>query len=508
MPGILSAWAGAADWTLQRPSGDVTGVTDTAVLNATLAAAAPGTVVQLARGIYYVNAPLVISTPNVVLQGDGLGNTNRQGSTVITPVSGFAGTAVITITTAASGSQVQNLCVIGPTTTTTSNPACNGLEVTGCKFVNLVDLFFQYLNGWCVEAVGNATQGCIGLSALNLTGYNSAGGFHGQGVTGSNFAGQYSLIDMQFSQIGVATGPAANLDCLYFQDINDILTLNTNCAVSSASTGSTLHIGGACSTHLHTNIDIGVFPVAGTQNSVITISDTGNGSPSQLAFQGGVLQAGLVGLTITGGANQLQFIDLWFKNNQTHNVTDAGTGYAHDFRGCTWSLGGQGASGTNYDLNVTGTPTASSVRDCRFNSPVVSSGTAGVQGVVNIGTSGQDIIFQDNAFSGTGTSVGNSFPVNLPVIARNCHNYNPHGAITVTVPGTGVATTALHYDSMFYITAGASTCTIVRNTNGYGGGAGPSVTIPAGAFAPVFVPANTNITPTYTNAPTWVVDGI
>lgn len=51
-------------------------------------------------------------------------------------------------------------------------------------------------------------------------------------------------------------------------------------------------------------------------------------------------------------------------------------------------------------------------------------------------------------------------------------------------------------------------CTIVRNTNGIGGGVGPTVTIPAGACVPVFVPAQQTITPTYTDAPAWVVDGL
>lgn len=51
-------------------------------------------------------------------------------------------------------------------------------------------------------------------------------------------------------------------------------------------------------------------------------------------------------------------------------------------------------------------------------------------------------------------------------------------------------------------------CAIVRNSNGQGGGSSPSVTIPPGQTMAVFVPAATNITPTYTDAPTWFVDGV
>ena len=51
-------------------------------------------------------------------------------------------------------------------------------------------------------------------------------------------------------------------------------------------------------------------------------------------------------------------------------------------------------------------------------------------------------------------------------------------------------------------------CAIVRNTNGQGGGAGPTIIIPAGQCVPVFVTAQQNLTPTYVSAPTWVVDGV
>ena len=52
-------------------------------------------------------------------------------------------------------------------------------------------------------------------------------------------------------------------------------------------------------------------------------------------------------------------------------------------------------------------------------------------------------------------------------------------------------------------------CTIVKNTAGQGGGTGPTAHHPRRSDASgVFVPAQATITPTYTAAPTWVVDGL
>lgn len=484
---------------------DPTGVADsTAAINAALAAAGPGQNMIAPPGIFRISAPLNMATKNVSFNGFGLGNTDRTGATVLLIDPGFTGTAVINIT--APGCQVNNLCIMGPTTTTTSNPIANGIEITGAKFCNLQNLFMQYINGWCVESVATASVANIGTSLYNITGYNSAGGVHVKGVSGSSFQAQHSLTDMQFSQIGVATGANANLDALFFEDCQDILTLNTNCAVSSASTGSTIHIKGACATHTHTNVDVGVFPVAGTQNAVIKIEDSAGGSPTQIVFDTGVAQAGQQGLLVSGGANQLIFDKMWFKNQQTHGAQLSGTGFQIDFQNCWFALNGQGATGTNYDLNNSGTATGK-VTDCYLISPVVAALSVGVQNPVNIGTSGTDLKFVNTAFLGSGVTLGTVF-TNLPSLVRGCKNYNPHGAQAVGVPASGSATTGLHYDAMFYITAGATAVTVVKNTAGQGGGTGPTITIPASACVSVFVPAQATITPTYTNAPTWVVDGL
>jgi hypothetical protein len=88
---------------------------------------------------------------------------------------------------------------------------------------------------------------------------------------------------------------------------------------------------------------------------------------------------------------------------------------------------------------------------------------------------------------------------------RHVEGYNPVGLVTVAVPATGVATAALPYDATFYITA--STSTVACAVTDAGGTSQTVATIPASGFAGVFVPAGSTLTPTYTAAPTWTVQG-
>lgn len=85
------------------------------------------------------------------------------------------------------------------------------------------------------------------------------------------------------------------------------------------------------------------------------------------------------------------------------------------------------------------------------------------------------------------------------VIVRDNPGFNPVGVVSPAVPATGVAVAASQYDRMFYVTAGASTCTCAIS-------GGPSPVVPSGAFASIFVPAGQTLTPTYASAPTWVVE--
>lgn len=78
--------------------------------------------------------------------------------------------------------------------------------------------------------------------------------------------------------------------------------------------------------------------------------------------------------------------------------------------------------------------------------------------------------------------------------------YNPVGDVTVAVPASGTAVAAAAYHRTFYVTNGNASLTVAVQD-------GPTVTVPASAFATIELPAGKALTPTYTTAPTWTVQG-
>ena len=88
---------------------------------------------------------------------------------------------------------------------------------------------------------------------------------------------------------------------------------------------------------------------------------------------------------------------------------------------------------------------------------------------------------------------------------RGIKGQNPVGLVTVAVPASGTAVPTTYYDRTLYITA--STSTVAIAVTDAGGTPQTVATIPASGFAGVFVPAGSTLTPTYTAAPTWTVQG-
>ena len=84
---------------------------------------------------------------------------------------------------------------------------------------------------------------------------------------------------------------------------------------------------------------------------------------------------------------------------------------------------------------------------------------------------------------------------------RNCEGFNPVGSVTVAVPASGTVQAAVPYDQYLYITA--STSTVAVNVTNAAGTSQTIATIPASApMVPVFIPAGSSWSLTYTTAPT------
>lgn len=87
------------------------------------------------------------------------------------------------------------------------------------------------------------------------------------------------------------------------------------------------------------------------------------------------------------------------------------------------------------------------------------------------------------------------------LVIKDCEGYNPFGPVTVAVPSSGTAVAAAPYDRNFYIATGTGTTTVKI-------GSGSAITLPASAsWVPFRVPAGQTMTPTYSVAPTWQVEG-
>lgn len=483
------------------PTGTV--AADTALANALLAAtdSGLGQDVYLQPGSYKLDG----ATALAVTAGCGI-VTDGPGSAFITLGSNFGDTEAILIS-GADKSRVRDLGILGASSTLGNNPTCTGIKLVGSQFVSIDRCFFQYINGWAIESIGSSSKANIGCRFERITSYNCSGGIHIQGVSGSAYGGQQWITNPHISQTGIATGLSANLDCIKVEDCSDVFIEQPNCAISYVSTGSALKIAGNCSAVAVISPDLGCFPATTPASPILIIKDTANGSPTDIRVTGGVCQAGLVGAQVDGVATRVGFNGTSFKNNVTHGVSLTGSGTQVNFSDCTWSGNGAGGSGSNYELSVSSTVTGR-VLNCHFLTAITAVSTPGVQAAVNLNSSGQDIQFIESEFRGTSVAPSTVFNTNLPSVSRKCKGYNPHGAQTVSVPATTASTSALHYDAMFYITAGASTCTLVCNTGGQGGGTGPSIVIPSGGFTGVFVPAQQTVTFTYSSAPTMVVAGL
>jgi hypothetical protein len=403
---------------------------------------------------YLLNSgPLTLTTPATVLTGAGAENTKLLIG------SSFSGTAAIEIT--GYNCQVRNLSVSGASSTTTSNPACNAIEITGVRRNKIENCQFWYVNGWAIEVAATSASGSsnpLGTQISHLYGNSCAGGIHFLGNTAQGFAMNSQVTDVQFYGGGVTSGASANLDTIRIEDSWDVLVENA-IAWTSNGTGSSVHIKGDCAAAFVTNLDA-LGPHAGP---CVLIEDGPNGSPQNVQIQGGVIQQGSPGLQITGGAYQVHIATSRLINNQTHGITVASTGKPVHIYDCLFNLNGAGASGTNYDINWSGTAQGK-ILGCWLGSNIVTSGSAGVQESINIGTVGQAVLVDAAAFQGSGSSSSNWF-TNLPagVIEASSGVVNFATGVNFTASsGTMIAVTGGSTGQRMFGTTGHDTTSIAH----------------------------------------------
>ena len=356
--------------------------------------------------------------------GSGISNTK------IVIGSGFTGSAAITNT--GNYFVFQNMSLEAANSTTTSNPACHGIVSTGGHTFRVLNASFLNINGYAIKAIGTATTQLHGGSVSHTKIQNTAGGVFIQSDP-TQTAANFTLSNIFTRFVGENSGTNANLDCFHIEDSWDVLMQNCFAWMNATTggTGAALRIKGNCAAMFIQNLDA-LGPQTGTN---VVIESGPNGDPQNVQIQGGVIQQGSVGLAITGNAGQVRVRNVRVINNNTHGIVVSTGASAIYIDQCLFSLNGAGATGTNYEINWTGAGEGF-ITDCRFASPIVSTGTAGVQGVVNITSA---IVRADNVnFAGTGTTGSNIFPGIFPqyLLRADLTNAEWRGNLDMRMTGT------------------------------------------------------------------------
>jgi len=392
------------------------GATDdtTAIQAAITAVAATGGVVYFPPGTYRLNGAtgLNITGNAVTLRGAGAETSTIQ----IGP--GFTGATAISVT--AANAQVLDLSVNGASTTTTSNPAAHGITVSGARRLKVDGCQFWYLNGYAIRALATSsgsTSNPHGTQLSRIRINQCSGGIHFLGHTAQGYAVNSFVTDVHIQQGGVATGSSANLDGIRIEDAWDVLVENALTWLQ-AGTGSALHVVGNCAATFVKNLDA-LGPNSLAPN--VLIEDGANGSPQNVQINGGVIQQGTTGIKISGGSQHVHVDTVRIINNTGHGAQVDGTGTGIYFHKCFFSQSGQGATGTNYDINWSGAATGH-ILNCRFTSPIVTTGTAGVQQTINV-ASGQSVRVLAADFQGTGAASTNWF-TNFPMVVTRVDGSN------------------------------------------------------------------------------------
>ncbi|HVH77960.1 MAG TPA: hypothetical protein VM782_01100 [Stellaceae bacterium] len=466
MSGFPQLGAYVRVYTTLTPSGDTTGATDTAAIQAALTAATPtaGTVV-LAPGTYYLNAPIVIgplgtATPAMPVRAPSLITTSSAGhigdnsfptdvsAVEITCASSFpVGKYMIDYqmgTAAGSG---------GPSGAVVSGFSLNcagkgaGLRLQGIRRFDVANIS---INGGASPAgytdgsaggleINNATNSTAGAWSTfrNITVYNcAANGIH------HNAANQDTFIGCNVMNNGLAN---------YFLD-----SLCQATFFGCSSQGTTNLWGWECLGASATIIG-GSTEAGGAQQYAVYLR--GNAASAGVNTETYFIGTQFVGLG-SGGAQPLVFGA--FTPGRQHLVK---------FMGCEFDA----AASTSYWVQVAASCTGYIDFDnCIFNG-VPATGSY-------LDSSGNNILR-----------------------FNRCRGINPVGVVTPAVPASGSAVAGQPYDRTFYVSTVVGTTTCSMAIQG-----GPTITF-VGAAAQVVavrVPAGQTATPTYTGAaPTWVVEG-
>ena len=446
---------------------------DTAAIQAAInALSSTGGVVFFSPGTYKISSPLSMANQGVRLLGTGL-------RSLIQPSASFSGANMINIT--ANFCAVEKLAIQYANATYSSNPAADAIQITGASATLINDVYFQAINGWCIQSTATATAN-YNTHLTECRGYQCKQFVHLLGVSASSYAGTNVITNCYGNQI-------QNGDCYFFEDIQDILMTNVF-GETAAGSGNVIHIKGACASTYIENFDLGPYPGPAT-GAIVLVEQSANGVPNQIGLCNGVIEGGSSGITLSNGTNFSVRCAKIF-NCGTYGINITG-GDSIVIEGCHFSGNGVTGSSGRYDIQVAGNHTE--IFNCYFNT--AQGTTAGKTNNAINAISGTTTVI-NCYFYGTGYNSGNIFAAFPPVI-RSCPGYNPVGSTTPpTITASPCTVGPFAQDYTVYIKGGTISAVSVG-----GVATGISAAAAAGAVHTIVLPAGLSLTLTYTVSPTW-----
>jgi hypothetical protein len=469
--GTIYIDSGAANYTFNGynvyPSNDTTGATDKLAINVFLAAGYP---VHLAPGNYYTNGDLAFAN-NSAIYGAG------QGSTFLYFATGYSGTGLCNISGAVFCT-IADLTISGISTTYSTNPAGNGIYVAHSNNATIKDVVVQYVNGWGIQIISDATSDSYKATIHNSKTYTCKNGCQINGTASSdhNMAAFLSDVDFENTQVG---------DSLQIIDAHDVTVTNLEGTTVSGG-GSTLSILGLSAAVFVYNIDLG--PTSQTQ-AVVYMDASGGNSPRQIVIDGGVIEGGTPGVVIQGATADIVLANLMLLSNQGDGIDLAGTATRIDVHDCHFITNGQTA-GTHYDVKTSASGIVT-LHDNTFQTPL---GSSSGEVTAAVSPTAGTVLVDRNKFVGA-----TAFVTNFPTRAKDNYGYNPVGHVTSpSLPGTTVAlTNPFGSDAFVVVTAGAATTTVAI-------GGVTALALLTTTSSTFFVPYGQTITLTYTSGtPVW-----
>lgn len=445
------------------------GTTDdtSAILAAISAAVAAGGGDVLLPGgaTYLISSPLALSSFGVRLIG--------TGGSILQPSGSFSGAQVLLLSADFCG--VHDIMIAFANTTTSRNPATNGIQITGARSCVLENVVLNYINGWAVQSTSTSSVANYWTNLNNVHTFQCNQGIHLLGNAASGYNVGHYFVNCNADQ-------CLSGDGFLFEDAHDVLCSNLYGTVT-AGPGAVLHIKGASAAVYAINVDLGASPGPSTGPTVL-IESGANGIPKQIELSG-ILEGGASGATISAGT-LINFHNVDFFNNGTYGLNITG-GDGILVQECSFSANGSTGSSGRYDFQASTTGHVA-VTNGIFTTPRGNS-AGETNNAVNV-TDGM-VVFQNTIFLGAGYGSANIFN-GYPSIVRNCPGYNPLGMITAPTIGPSPYTAPTKSSDMTVFLAGGTVSSVAI------GGAATGLT--SGTFR---VPAQQTITVTYSSRPIW-----